>query len=429
MRFLFAIRHVTLPSGQANAPCRTRLADGGRGSATLPRQLRRLVVGGCWTVALACALQASAQSSWDAADDGSSPAAPLDEPTLDERYFPAASIEEPVEEPYLDEQTLAAAPRDQPLGAGPLVDDRLLADPPVDDPSGLATGRPDAHRLLHDPSGETLQALALGPAAEQADAGGRHWRVDPLVQPACHGEGCSCHDPLGACSSGGTQPISWISGPYLRAGVATAVGGDILRDHGAGFTIAGGFRQPFGPAFNQRAFLDVGGSYLSAYGTSTRITDGRQTDRIAGNVIDVTPVADAFATTLREVKRGSVHAALGWYWGDCLDERSQDPQWRLATRLGGRAGHVRGRFHDEQLVPDPVNPPTVSTIDTAYGRTDTFGGLFVGAEAVLLDRSTCCGHVAWLIDGELGSDWMQFDNWGSGSLGTASIALGFMLTR
>jgi len=53
----------------------------------------------------------------------------------------------------------------------------------------------------------------------------------------------------------------------------------------------------------------------------------------------------------------------------------------------------------------------------------------VGAEAILLDRNYSFGHVQWTLDGELANDWMEFEGFERGSLGTASLTLGFMLSR
>jgi hypothetical protein len=249
-------------------------------------------------------------------------------------------------------------------------------------------------------------------------------RVDPQVQPAAsYYPGMDYQ--TGPAPVMLTQPINWISGPYLKSGIAMAMGEDILADHGAGYTFSGGYRSLMGPAFDERLFLDFGGSYLSAFGESTRTTDGFVVTSINGTVIGTTPQADLFDSTLKEVKRGSVHASFGWYWGEPLDYRNLDPQLRIATRLGGRYGHVRGRFSDVAL----DTPGANETFETAYLKTDTIGGLFIGTEAVLLARDTSIGAVAVTIDGELSNDWIEFGGWDRGSLGAASVMCGLMLSR
>jgi hypothetical protein len=263
-------------------------------------------------------------------------------------------------------------------------------------------------------------AIALAPLQPSSD--GTLW-VDPQVQPA------ASYYPGMEYQTGPapvmlTQPINWISGPYLKSGVAMAMGEDILADHGAGYTFSGGYRSLMGPAFAERLFLDFGGSYLSAFGESTRITDGAVTTQTIDGP-ETEPEADLFASTLKEVKRAAVHASFGWYWGEPLDYRNLDPQLRIATRLGGRYGHVRGRFSDVAT----RTPNILERFDIAYQKTDTVGGLFVGTEAVLLARDTSIGCVAVTIDGELSNDWIEFGGWDRGSLGAASVMCGLMLSR
>ena len=125
------------------------------------------------------------------------------------------------------------------------------------------------------------------------------------------------------------------------------------------------------------------------------------------------------------MRRGTAHAAIGWYWGDPIDDRSNDPQLRISTRLGGRLGHVRGRFTNVAQ----ETPGANETFTTNFGKTDTIGGLYAGVEGLLLARDTRIGSVAITVDGEFANDWMKFEAFDDGSLGTASLTFGFMLSR
>jgi hypothetical protein len=228
-------------------------------------------------------------------------------------------------------------------------------------------------------------------------------------------ESCDCGpDPY--CNG-----IAWITGPYLKAGVASAIGSDLLETgRDGGYAISGGVRQPFGPdLLNPRYFFDVGGGYLSAFGDTTRATTARQT-----TILGVTTAINQL-TTLEEVQRGSAHVALGRFWGAWYDDRGRDPQIRLALRFGGRLGHIRGRFDDTPL----VAPPAGATIAVDYSKTDTFGGLFLGGEAVLLERQYAFGQCKWTLEGEFANDWVDFERFHHGSFVTASVLVGFMLSR
>ena len=221
----------------------------------------------------------------------------------------------------------------------------------------------------------------------------------------------------------GDMPVSWISGPYLRYGVDFVVGEGVLEGgQKLGWGINGGFRQALAPGLAPgRMFFDFGGGYLSAVGNTHRTLPGVATS-IAGVK---STVENAFSVNLTEVKRASIQTALGWYWGDVIDRRGDDPQLRFATRFGGRFGSARGRFLEERL----ASPPVGGTLDSTYLNTDTFGGLLLGTEAILLKRSYSTCNVLWTADVEFANDWIEFGGFDSGSLGTASLMTGFMLSR
>lgn len=221
----------------------------------------------------------------------------------------------------------------------------------------------------------------------------------------------------------GNMPINWISGPYLRYGVDFVVGEGVLEGgQKLGWGINGGFRQAFAPGLAPgRMFFDFGGGYLSAVGSTNRIVSG-----LATNIAGVqSTIPNAFSVNLTEVKRASIQTALGWYWGDVVDRRGDDPQLRFATRFGGRFGSVRGRFLEERL----EDPPIGGTLKSTYLNTDTFGGLLLGTEAILLKRSYSTCNVLWTADVEFANDWIEFGGFDSGSLGTVSLMTGFMLSR
>jgi hypothetical protein len=271
--------------------------------------------------------------------------------------------------------------------------------------------------------------------------------ADPQVQPVA-GAYSAWDYETGQAPVMVQQPVNWISGPYLKAGFAIAMGDDLLESQDGGYTISGGYRMPLSPALDERLFLDLGGSYLSAFGRTRRTFDVIETVRNPAGVVqpDQSDVfSDAFESTLKEIRRAGANLALGWYWGNTLDNRTSDPQLRVATRIGGRLSHVHGVFREQSNLPAnlDLNPGDMLTDDGVGGfvgntrsietlanyKTDTVGGLFLGTEIILLARDTTVGSTAWTLDGEFANDWIEFDGWGRGSLGTASISLGFMLSR
>lgn len=229
------------------------------------------------------------------------------------------------------------------------------------------------------------------------------------------------------------QPVNWISGPYFKAGVALGFTDDLLDNPESGYTITGGFRQPLSPALDERLFLDLGGSYLSAFGATTQAKSGVETTlNAAGNVVNIRNVN--FTETLDEIQRAGVHFALGWYWGDVIDRRSDDPQLRFATRFGGRIAHTKGQFSDTRNdvpvlggFPIPPNSRTITIAD--HDTSDTTEGAFAGLELLLLNRDFSGGSVQLVLDSEYSYEFVDFSGWGSGSLGVATITTGFMFSR
>jgi len=249
--------------------------------------------------------------------------------------------------------------------------------------------------------------------------------VDPNVAPASFEHYSSDGYETGTGSAWG-QPINWTAGPYLKSGVSLALGDGMLEgDQSAGYTIAGGMRQPLPNGIaGDKVFIDLGGSYLSVFGQTNRVTAGS-----VFNVITQTTTidADAFASTLKEFQRATVHTAIGYYWGSPVDERNGGWDMRLATRFGGRAGQMRGRF-DEVLDP-ALDLPTLRVTPT-HAKTDVSGGLFLGVEAIVLRQATPYGTVQWTLDSEFANDWVSFEGFKTDSnTATASIMLGFMLSR
>ena len=52
-----------------------------------------------------------------------------------------------------------------------------------------------------------------------------------------------------------------------------------------------------------------------------------------------------------------------------------------------------------------------------------------GTEAILLNRQTQFGHFQWTVDGEFANDWINIGDIWDGSLGTASVMMGFFFSR
>jgi hypothetical protein len=301
-------------------------------------------------------------------------------------------------------------------GANACSEESLLAVQHVEDPAfGPGTAVTPAPRV--DLGIEPQQPATVAPLDALA--------APPMVSPLDATSDYDSNDPWHGMPQ--TTPASWISGPYFRAGAVFGVGGGVLENMKPGYTIAGGYRQPLGPEIaGDRVFLDLGGSYQSMFGQNTQFIPERVITSIAGTVINVVTIDTSRTATLHELREGALNAALGWYWGDPVDNRADDPQLRFATRVGGRVGHARGRFTEEQLT---VNlGANESLLTSPYVKKDTFGGVFIANEAILLNRDYAIGHVQWTIESQYTNDWINIGGRWQGSLGTISLASGFMLS-
>jgi hypothetical protein len=226
-----------------------------------------------------------------------------------------------------------------------------------------------------------------------------------------------------------TAPVSWISGPFFNAGVLFGVGGGILADMTPGYTIGGGYRQPLGPEVaGDRVFFEIGGSYGSMFGTNTQFIPETRATVIGNQVITSTTLNMNRTSTMHELREAALNTAVGWYWGPPIDDRAADPQLRFATRLGGRVGHARGRFFEEQVPVTPVLGPNEQIFVSPYEKKDTFGGFLIGQEAILLNRDYAIGHVQWTIGGQYTVDWIDLGGRFKGSLSTLALTSGFMLS-
>jgi hypothetical protein len=254
---------------------------------------------------------------------------------------------------------------------------------------------------------------------------------DPEFLQASHdrivcGSGCqskSCQG-CGVCS----QPTNWLLGPYFKSGVNFVLGKGLLADsQDTGYSIVGGVRQFIGRGrWGGNAFVDYGGSYLSAFGTHTRDVPGEEfSPPLIPSLPPVLEGSIDVRSTLREVQRGGAHLGLGWYWGSPLDNRCSDPQIRFTTTFGGRLSHVRGKFFNEPVIAIPDD----HWFTTSYEKTDTAGGLYLNAQAIFLNRNTVLGNLQWTVDGEFAHDWVNLGGFEKRGLGTASILFGFLLAR
>lgn len=276
---------------------------------------------------------------------------------------------------------------------------------------------------------ELAEELAIDAVWDEPSADEIEW--DNSFVPTSYDGVASCNNCQPTClqdCQACPRPSNWLLGPYFKSGVNFVLGKGLLADsQETGYSIVGGVRQPIGRGLGStNAFIDFGGSYLSAFGTLTREVVGEEfsPSLVPGN--PPTPVGPVDVNaTLDEVRRAGVHCGWGCYWGPSLDDRCSDPQLRFTTTVGGRLSHVRGSFVE---TPVAAIPPQ-NFFTTSITKTDTAGGLYWNTQAILLRRSSALGDMQWTLDGEFAHDWVDFSRFEKRGLGTASVLFGFLLTR
>jgi hypothetical protein len=239
---------------------------------------------------------------------------------------------------------------------------------------------------------------------------------------------CDDH-PLDAFGSSG---IPWPRfGMYLKAGPSFQLGESLFQESTAvGYEINFGGREPLFPS-NRQVFVDIGGSYLSAFGRGRPHTISGVIDRAGLGSQRLNEFMDL---TLEEVSRASVHAAVGWHYNfSDVPEIS-----RLVTmRFGGRISHIHGHFREDatdalQTAIDTANLLGISFTlnnDQLISKTDTAPGIFGGIELANTHQIARGATISFLIDTELASDWIDLKNYADGALVTASVMFGLSVNR
>jgi len=215
---------------------------------------------------------------------------------------------------------------------------------------------------------------------------------------------------------------------FVKAGPVFAVDNGFFANTNTGWTITGGLRQPITPSREPSyLFVDLGGSYLSLTGSDHPVVTAGAVQvfsPITGQA-QTTAVSDLQFTELREIRRASLDAAIGWTTNP---SNSVVHTW---VRGGGRYGHIHGLFNSRNTATtnnliQNAQPGSAVSVLSNFDKNDTFGGLFVsgGIDATLTEiDSLALGNifVSVGVDGEFGVDWIDFDGFGDDQILTAAV--------
>ncbi|MCA9216696.1 MAG: hypothetical protein KDB27_26685 [Planctomycetales bacterium] len=206
---------------------------------------------------------------------------------------------------------------------------------------------------------------------------------------------------------------------YLKAGPSFGFGGFFKGDRRVGFALQGGVREGFGSC--SPWFFDLGGSFQTSGGRGIQaVSDGFVSNSQLG--IPNTPVPDALTSTLREIRRGSIQTAIGYYL-----QPLSGPTYEMlfSLRFGSRLGHAKADF---DRVVNPDNQPGTELLKP-FADSDDFLGLFAGVEWVLSKHEFLGGDMSFVVDGEVANEWLEFDGLKKDSLPTAAVLFGLTVRR
>ena len=237
----------------------------------------------------------------------------------------------------------------------------------------------------------------------------------------------SCEDPYSAWSG-----IPWPRfGMYLKAGPSFQMSKGLFEDGTkVGYEIAFGGRELWVP-YNRKVFMDLGFSYLSAFGRGRPKTISGVIER---STLGPQRLDDFQDMTLTEVSRASIHTGLGWF-----HDFSEVPEVsRLLTcRFGSRLSHIHGHFREtptEDLeaaieVAELLGEAFTLANDQEFSKTDTAWGIYTGIELSHTYYTSSGATLAFLVDGEFAADWIDFKNYADDRLVTATVLFGLSVNR
>lgn len=224
----------------------------------------------------------------------------------------------------------------------------------------------------------------------------------------------------------------------ISAGTVSPVGNHRLDDHLlTGWGIQGAVRHLWCCGGNTwMPFTEGGGGFWENGGTRSSITTaGTLQDTTTGNTANIF-LNDFYETTLRDLRRATVHAALGTYF---MPARWQVPGERTVQfngRMGMHWGHARATYRYQQsgdlqaAIADRIalgSLPSALVLQSNVAKSDTYYGMFTSLGASYNRFNVQCGcfefaEVAVGIDLQYTYDWLNLSGWSGGSRGLATLA-------
>ncbi|MBL9124605.1 MAG: hypothetical protein JNG90_13300 [Planctomycetaceae bacterium] len=178
-----------------------------------------------------------------------------------------------------------------------------------------------------------------------------------------------------------------------------------------------------------------GGFWENGAMRSSITTSGTLIDSTTGNSANIF-LDDFYETTLRDLRRATVHAALGTYF---MPARWQQPGIRnvqFVGRMGLHWGHARATYRYQQsgdlqaAIADRIalgSLPSALSYQSNVAKSDTYFGMFTSLGVAYNRYNVWYGcfrfsEVSVGIDVQYTYDWLDLSGWNGGSSGLATLA-------
>ncbi len=224
----------------------------------------------------------------------------------------------------------------------------------------------------------------------------------------------------------------------ISAGTVSPVGNSRLDNHLlTGWGIQGAVRHLWCCGGNTwMPFSEGGGGFWENGAMRSSIsTAGTLQDTTVGNTASIF-LNDFYETTLRDLRRATVHAALGTYF---MPARWQQPgvsTVQFNGRIGAQWGHARATYRNVQsgdlqaAIADRIalgSDPSALALQSYVAKSGTYFGMFtsLGASYNRFDVQWGCielSEVAVGIDVQYNYDWLNLSGWSGNSPGLSTIA-------
>lgn len=224
----------------------------------------------------------------------------------------------------------------------------------------------------------------------------------------------------------------------ISAGTVSPVGDSTIDNHLlTGWGIQGAVRHLWCSGTDTwMGFTEAGGGFWENGGNRSSVsTSGTLTDTTTGNTAYIA-LDDFFETTLRDLKRATVHAALGTYWMPAVWQQPGTRAVQFNGRIGLQWGHAHATYQQvasgdlQSAIASRIaqgSLPTALRLRSNAAVTDSYFGLLTSGGVAYTRYNVQWGcfelaEVAVGLDLQYTHDFINLRSYNIGSRGVSTLA-------